>query len=92
LKIIWTQEALQDRTDIWDHIAVNSFKAATQIDELFSDTAKRLAEFPKLGKLGKIPGTHELFPHENYRLVYEIEGKTVWILAVVHTARQWPLP
>ena len=32
----------------------------------------------------------ELIPHESYRLVYEIERETVWVLALVHTARQWP--
>lgn len=29
--------------------------------------------------------------HAAYRLVYEIDGATVWVLALVHTARQWPL-
>ncbi len=42
------------------------------------------------GRAGKISGTRELVPHESYRLVYEIEGETVWVLALVHTARQWP--
>jgi hypothetical protein len=27
---------------------------------------------------------------EVYRLVYEINDETAWILALVHTARQWP--
>ena len=45
----------------------------------------------KLGRPGTISGTHELIPHESYRLVYEIEQETVWILALVHTAKQWPL-
>jgi toxin ParE1/3/4 len=45
---------------------------------------------PKLGKSGKIHGTRELIPHESYRLVYEIEQQTVWVLTLVHTARQWP--
>ncbi len=60
------------------------------MDALFSAAAARLASHPKLGRPGKIPGTRELIPHENYRLVYEIEGDAVWVLAVVHTARQWP--
>ncbi len=60
------------------------------MDALFSDAAARLAEHPKLGKPGKIPGTRELIPHERYRLVYEIDGETLWLLALVHTARQWP--
>lgn len=60
------------------------------MDALFSDAATRVADHPKLGKSGKIPGTRELIPHESYRLVYEIDGETVWLLALVHTARQWP--
>ena len=43
------------------------------------------------GDRGKIQGTRELIPHESYRLVYEISGETVWMLALVHAARQWPL-
>lgn len=64
--------------------------AAVRMDELFSDAAAKLADFPHIGRTGKIPGTRELIPHESYRLVYEVEGETLWILAVVHTARQWP--
>ena len=62
-----------------------------RLDELFSDATARLAERLKLGRLGKIQGTRALIPHESYRLVYEINGETVWLLALVHTARQRPL-
>jgi addiction module RelE/StbE family toxin len=60
------------------------------MDALFSEAATRLSEYPKQGRAGKISGTRELILHESYRLVYEIENETVWILALVHTARQWP--
>jgi toxin ParE1/3/4 len=40
-----------------------------------------------MSRSGKIAGTRELIPYENYRLVYEIEGETVWVLALLHTAR-----
>ena len=75
---------------MWDYIAVDNPRAAARMDELFSDAAARLAEHPKLGKQGRISGTRELIPHESYCLVYEIEQETVWILALVHTARLWP--
>ena len=90
MKVIWTPEAEQDRDDIWLHIAADNLRAAARLDELFSDAAARLADHPKLGRPGKIPGTRELIPHENYRLVYEIDGETVWVLTLVHTARRWP--
>ncbi len=60
------------------------------MDKLFSDAVVQLAGFSKMGRTGKIVGTRELIPHENYRLVYEIEDETVWILALIHTARRWP--
>ncbi|HXE21519.1 MAG TPA: type II toxin-antitoxin system RelE/ParE family toxin [Rhodoferax sp.] len=88
--VVWTPEAEQDRADIWEYIAVDNPGAAVRIDELFSAAAARLAAHPKMGKPGKISGTRELVPHESYRLVYEIDASTVWVLALVHTARQWP--
>ena len=90
MRVTWTPQAQQDRANIWDYIASDNLAAAVRMDELFSDAAARLAKYPKLGRPGIISGTHELIPHESYRLVYEIEQETVWVLALVHTAKQWP--
>ncbi len=90
MSVIWTPEAEQDRTDIWDTIAADNPLAAARMDALFSEAAARLIDHPRLGKPGKIPGTRELIPHDSYRLVYEIDRETVWVLALVHTARLWP--
>ena len=90
MRVIWTPEAEQDRDDIWNYIAADNLVAATLMDKLFSDAAARLVTYPMLGQIGRIPGTRELVPHENYLLVYEVIQETAWILALVHTARQWP--
>jgi toxin ParE1/3/4 len=90
VKVRWTASARQDRIAIRDYIAADNRRAAARMDALFSESAARLADHPHLGKPGKIPGTRELIPHESYRLVYEIDGQTVWVLALAHTARQWP--
>ncbi|OZI47769.1 type II toxin-antitoxin system mRNA interferase toxin, RelE/StbE family [Bordetella genomosp. 5] len=92
MKVVWTPEANQDRLDIQDHIAIDNPRAAVRVDQLFLDAAAKLGDFPMLGRIGKIPGTRELIPHENYLLIYELDGAgdTVWVLALVHTARQWP--
>ncbi len=68
----------------------NSANAAVRMDRLFSDAAKSLEDFPMRGRSGRISGTRELIPHESYRLVCEVDGEMVWVLALVHTARQWP--
>jgi len=90
MRVFWTAEAIQDRLDIWEYIAQDNQVAASKMDDLFSTAANWLSDYSKLGKLGKIQGTRELIPHENYRLVYEINNETVWILALIHTSRQWP--
>ncbi|WP_233702220.1 type II toxin-antitoxin system RelE/ParE family toxin [Iodobacter ciconiae] len=72
-------------------MAADNPRAAARMDELFSDAAVRLADHPKLGLPGKIQGTRELIPHECYRLVYEISGESVWMLALGHSACQWAL-
>lgn len=90
MKVIWTPEAEQDRAEIWAYIAADNPVAAVSMDDLFSNAANRLAAYPQLGKEGLMPGTRELIAHESYRLVYEIDGGIVWILALVSTARLWP--
>lgn len=90
MKVIWTPEAERDRLEIFDYIAADNPRAAIRMDKLFSNAVNRLADFPNVGKAGKIPGTRELVPHESYRLVYEVLGDTVWVLTLVHTTRLWP--
>ena len=90
MKIVWTAEAEDDRDSIMDYIAADNPVAAIRMDEIFGAAAARLSDHPNMGRPGSIPGTRELIPHENYRLVYEIDGEVVWILTLIHTARQWP--
>jgi len=90
VKVRWTASARLDRLDIADYIATDSPRAAVRLDTLFSEAAESLARFPQMGRAGKVAGTREIFPHESYRLVYEVEDDTVWILTLIHTSRQWP--
>ncbi|MCG2841594.1 type II toxin-antitoxin system RelE/ParE family toxin [Sandaracinobacter sp. RS1-74] len=90
MKVRWTPEARQDRADIWDYLAARDEKAAVRIDGLISEAVAQLADFPMLGHEGEVAGTRELTPHSSYRLVYEIDSDTVWILTVIHSRRQWP--
>ncbi|SFG28049.1 Plasmid stabilization system protein ParE [Novosphingobium sp. CF614] len=71
MKVLWTPEARQDRADIWDYLLSRDGDAAVRIDDLFSETVARLADFPMLDHEGEVLGTRELTPHSSYRLVYE---------------------
>jgi toxin ParE1/3/4 len=90
VKVVWTPDAEQDRLTIWDYLEARDPDAAVWMDSLFSDAVGGLAEFPMLGHEGEISGTRELTPHRSDRLVYEVAGDTVWILVLIHSARQWP--
>jgi len=82
--------ARRDRDDIWTYIAADDPAAAARMDQRFSDAAASLADMPLRGRPSAAPGTRELIPHRSYRLIYEVEDETVWLLALVHTARAWP--
>lgn len=58
--------------------------------ERLGEAVARLRTFPLLGAAGTVAGTRELIPHPTYRVVCQVEGEAVWVLALVHTARQWP--
>ena len=90
MKVFWASSAVQDRSDIVDFIAEDNPLAAIEMDELFAQAAGRLSNHPLMGRTGQISGTRELIPHESYRMIYEVQDDTGWILALVHTARLWP--
>ncbi|GGC43366.1 hypothetical protein GCM10011371_33520 [Novosphingobium marinum] len=90
MKIVWTPEAEQDRAEIWDYLVARDPAAALRVDQPFSEAVAKLVDFPMLGHTGLVAGTREITPHRSYRIIYEIAGDTVWILVVIHTARQWP--
>ena len=90
MNVRWSPEAEQDRAAIWDYIVARDPQAAVRIDTLLGDVAAKLADFPMLGHPGDVPGTREFTPHRSYRLIYEIAEDAIWIVAVIHTSRQWP--
>ncbi|NHZ62467.1 type II toxin-antitoxin system RelE/ParE family toxin [Massilia genomosp. 1] len=90
MNVYWAPQAEQDRWDVLEYIAKDKVTAAVDMDELFSQAAAKLADFPFLGHPGKIRGTLELIVHQSYRLVYEINDDAIWVLALVNTSRRWP--
>ena len=88
-KVIWTEEALMDVESIAKYIEKDSFFYASSVVSKILDTSKLISTFPLSGRI--IPEEESELVREhfiyNYRLIYEIENTTVYVLAVVHGKR-----
>lgn len=93
MRIIWRESAKLDLLEIADHIGRDSPRAAQSVVRALRQSAAKLAPHPRIGRPGRVEGTRELvnsrFP--SYITVYQIDPDAVRILAVVNTARLWPL-
>lgn len=87
--VLWTTSAIADRDAIFDYIEADNPQAAVAQDQLFSARAQILAQFPLLGRPGRLAGTRELV-EGNFVIVYEIAGNAIRIIRVLHGARRWP--
>jgi toxin ParE1/3/4 len=90
VKLIWTDQAIEDLENIGNYIAENSEKyARITIEKIFSST-KILESFPQAGRI--VPEKNEKNVREliegNYRIIYEIiSEQAIYILTVYHSTR-----
>ncbi|MFZ6648818.1 type II toxin-antitoxin system RelE/ParE family toxin [Undibacterium sp. TJN25] len=91
MKLEWGRFALEDRDKIFDYIEQDSPQAAIAVDERISDQIKLLANFPELGRTGRIEDTRELvITHTPYIIAYTFSDDTIRVLRVLHSAQLWP--
>jgi len=60
------------------------------MQELFASVVSNLPDHPLVDRQGRISGTREIVVLPNYVLIYRIAIDAVWIVNVLHTARQYP--
>ena len=90
----WTRAALDDLKAQIEYIAADNVDAAEKVAARLSATAVALGEMAT-GRPGRVSGTYEKSVNRlPYIVAYEFgtEGgkEVVWILRVIHTARDWP--
>lgn len=89
-KLAWKKQARADLLEIVQYIAQDNPDAAEKLADEIEAKATKLRENPKLFRVGRKRGTRELVAHPNYLIIYRIQGETIEILRVKHTAQQWP--
>jgi toxin ParE1/3/4 len=91
MRLRFTAEAREHIAGIYSYIGDRSAAAATQVIVRIRLAAERLTEFPKMGRAGRVAGTHEWVVRGlPYIIVYEIgttDPNEVVILGVFHAAQ-----
>ena len=82
------QPAERDLNSIIDDIALDNPAAAETVYRAIVATVRRLTDFPRMGRPGRLPDIRE-FPVSSlpWLSVYEVGAEVVTVLAVFHTAR-----
>ena len=91
MRLVWTRPAARDlEFDRRLHFPGKSTAAERAVNRI-SDAAANLADFPRLGRQGRVADTRELVISSTpFIVVYRIRKDRVEILAVYHSARRWP--
>ncbi|MCK9992497.1 MAG: toxin ParE1/3/4 [Alphaproteobacteria bacterium] len=88
MQLLIADPAARDLEGVMDYIALDNPAAAEKTYRNIFAAANRLAEFPYIGRAGRLAGTREFsLTGLPYLLVYEISAEAVTIVAVFHTAR-----
>jgi plasmid stabilization system protein ParE len=92
MTLSWSPEAIHDLTALRAHIAEHDPAAAKRVAlHILYCVEGLLAEHPRLGAPGRVPGTRELvIPKTPYIVPYRVRGSQIEIARVYHNARRWP--
>lgn len=89
--IAWTPLAQADLIAIVDYLLKLNPIAAIEIEQRITEAIAQLAEFPGLGRPGRVARTRELvITDAPYIAAYRAQREQVEILRVLHGARKWP--
>ena len=93
VKLIWTDQAIDDLQNIGDYIAENSEKYAKLTVRRLFERVEILKQFPNAGRI--VPEQNEEQVREliegSYRIIYERFDDRINILTVYHSSRELKL-
>lgn len=95
MRLVWTPRARADLEQIIAYIAEDSPDAAQRIVAFIEHAVTQLCEQPGLGCPGRKEGIRDLILRKlswgaAYVIPYRARRDQIELLAVIHSARQWP--
>lgn len=88
----WTETAIKNLTGIYQYIAQNSPLYAQRVADKIIRRSEQIAVFPQSGRRVPeydAPDIREIIERP-YRLIYRIKADQIDVLAVIHSAQQFP--
>ena len=92
-QVQWTNEAETDLENILTYYFDEAGeRVAKAVHDRMREQIGKLRLFPERCRIGRIAGTKEyVLSRLPYVAVVQIEGQTVYVLNVIHTARKFPI-
>ena len=88
MAVKWLKVALENMATIADYIAQDKPDRATSFVREIREKTLVLADFPSIGRAGRVAGTRELIAHKNFLVIYRVKGKNIEIIRVRHVAQK----
>jgi toxin ParE1/3/4 len=91
MQVEWLRTALRNLDEEAAYLAQENPNAAHEFVQAMLIGLERVAEFPSMGKEGRIPGTREwVVPKWPYIVPYRIRDGRLQVMRIFHTRRQPP--
>ena len=91
MRLVVLAAAQADLEAAFAYIAAENPQAANRVIGEIITQIDRLADFPEIGRPGRVAGTREwVISRTPYVAVYRLRPGLVQILRVLHGARRWP--
>src|SRR5215212_3982445 len=91
MQIVWTQAARAEANDIFQYLVERNPQTAEKTATAILTGVEKLADFPRLGRPGRVEGTRELvITRLPYIVVYAVGDMQITVLRVLRGAQAWP--
>jgi len=91
MRVEWLRTALKNIDDEAAYIALENPKAAADFVKAIFASVDHLAQFPAIGREGRLPGTREwVLTDRPYVIPYRVRQGRLQVLRVFHTRRLPP--
>jgi toxin ParE1/3/4 len=91
VKLRWTDGAVEDLRSAYEYREAENPQAAIDTADRIVSAVERLAQFPHMGRPGRVENSRELVVAGTpFIVAYRLKRDSVQVLAVLHGARKWP--